>query len=314
MSETPPPELVAYSRDIIAKGSKSFAMASLLFAPEARASAYLLYAWCRHCDDAIDGQELGFAAPSRRSHDPRDALARLTALTSDALDGKPMAEPVFRALQWVVRHHGIPRSHPIALLDGFAMDVEGRRFATLDDTLAYSYHVAGVVGVMMAIVMGVRDEATLDRASDLGIAFQLTNIARDIVDDANAGRVYLPENWLADAGLKTADLARHDSNPKRFTLGQRLVAAAEPYYRSSEAGLPQLPWRSAWAVATAESVYRKIGFELDRRGPSAWDRRISTTKPQKLAALASGLARTLAIRRREPEPLPRTTLWTRPRA
>jgi 15-cis-phytoene synthase len=314
MSETAPPELVAYSRDIIAKGSKSFAMAARLFTPGTRTSAYLLYAWCRHCDDVVDGQELGFAAPSRANHHPREALARLTALTTDALDGKPMADPVFRSLQWVVRHHGVPRRHPLALLDGFAMDVDGRRFATLDDTLDYSYHVAGVVGVMMAIVMGVRDEAALDRASDLGIAFQLTNIARDIVDDANAGRVYLPEDWLADAGLTPADLARRDANPRRFALGQRLVAAAEPYYRSSEAGLPHLPWRSAWAVAAAESVYRKIGLELGHRGPSAWDQRISTTKPQKLAALASGLARTLAIRRRDAAPFPRTTLWTRPRA
>ncbi len=308
-------DLVQLSRNVITTGSKSFAMAARLFDFETRASAYLLYAWCRHCDDVIDGQEFGFSGPEPDTapHDPKAELRRLYALTNDALDGKPMADPTFRAFQRVALRHAIPRQHALALLEGFAMDVDRRRFVTLDDTLRYCYHVAGVVGVMMSGIMGARDEATLDRASDLGIAFQLTNIARDIVDDASAGRVYLPETWLAEAGLSPADLARRDSNPERFALGQRLIAVAEPYYRSSQHGLGHLPWRSAWAVATAGSVYRKIGNELTRRGPNAWATRISTSKPQKHAAVATGLARTLITRRRSAPPPSRAGLWTRPR-
>jgi phytoene synthase len=224
-----------------------------------------------------------------------------------------MADPIFRAFQRVALHHAIPRQLPLALLDGFAMDVDRRRFATLDDTLNYCYHVAGVVGVMMSIIMRARDDTTLDRASDLGIAFQLTNIARDIVDDANAGRVYLPETWLAEAGLSPADLMRRDANAQRFALGQRLITTAEPYYRSSQNGLPHLSWRSAWAVATAGSVYRKIGDELSHRGPTAWTTRISTSKPQKLAALVTGLAHAVTSRASTASPPPRTQLWTRPR-
>ena len=95
----------------------------------------------------------------------------------------------------------MPHRYPLEHLDGFVMDVEGREYHTLTDTVEYCYHVAGVVGVMMAYIMGVRDEPTLDRATDLGLAFQLTNICRDVVEDAEVGRVYLPLDWLTEAGV-----------------------------------------------------------------------------------------------------------------
>ena len=177
-------DLVALSREIIQKGSKSFATAARLFDPETRASAYLLYAWCRHCDDMIDGQELGYRIAGAPPHDPKRELARLQQMTADALAGKPTSDHMFAAFQRVVAKHAIPHQHAFELLAGFEMDVAGRHYASIDDTLSYCYHVAGCVGVMMAYIMGVREDDTLDRASDLGIGFQLTNIARDIVDDA----------------------------------------------------------------------------------------------------------------------------------
>lgn len=316
MTGEAPVDLVRLSGEIIQAGSKSFAAAAKLFDPETRASAHLLYAWCRHCDDVIDGQELGFVPADAAPHDPHAAFARLQQMTDDALAGKPMADPVFAAFQKVVQKHGIPRRHPLELLDGFAMDVSGRQYGSIDDTLSYCYHVAGVVGVMMAIIMGVRDDATLDRASDLGLAFQLTNIARDVVGDAAVGRIYLPRQWLAEAGISPDEIADEQNRPALFKVTERLLGLADTYYDSSAAGIAELPVRSGWAIATARVVYREIGREVVRRGPRAWDRRVSTSTAQKVMAVVQGGGAAVAARTlgRLATPAPRIGLWTRPKS
>ncbi len=317
MSEAtvPATDLVRLSETIIAKGSKSFAAAARLFDRETRAGAYLLYAWCRHCDDVIDGQELGFGSAPRTPAEMRASLEELRTKTRDALAGKPMSDPIFAAFQEVARRHQIPERYPFELLEGFAMDAEGLAYATIDDTLRYCYHVAGVVGVMMCHVMGARDAPTLDRASDLGLAFQLTNIARDVVDDAKVGRIYLPRAWLAEAAIPPEAILAPEHRAGLHALAVRLLSLAEPYYASSRVGLAQLPLRSRWAVATARNVYREIGREVERRGHCAWDTRVSTSRAQKLTAVVfggCGALATPATHRFCPAPS-REGLWTRPR-
>ncbi|HRD47671.1 MAG TPA: phytoene/squalene synthase family protein, partial [Caulobacter sp.] len=196
-------DLAAASRETIQKGSQSFAAAAALFDPQTRADAEMLYAWCRHCDDVIDGQMLGHEREMLAPDEVQRRLEDLYARTRSALAGEPTDDPAFAAFREVARRRAIPERYAIELIDGFAMDVAGRRYATIEDTLDYCWHVAGVVGAMMAIVMGVRpdDLATLRRAQDLGLAFQLTNIARDIVEDAQNDRFYLPADWLAAAGV-----------------------------------------------------------------------------------------------------------------
>jgi phytoene synthase len=308
------PDLVRLSQTIITKGSKSFAAAARLFDPETRAGAYLLYAWCRHCDDVIDGQDHGFAGTPRRQSDMQAALADLRSQTRAALAGEPMADPVFAAFQQVAQRHEIPAQHAFALLDGFAMDADSAEYRTIDDTLRYCYHVAGVVGVMMSYVMGVRDPATLDRASDLGLAFQLTNIARDIVDDATVGRVYLPRQWLAEAQIPVEAILAPEHRGALHGLAVRLLDVAEGYYASSMVGLADLPLRCRWAVATARIVYRAIGREVAVRGTKAWDARVSTSRARKLTAVAQGGLTALAapITRRFGAVPSRAGLWTRP--
>lgn len=287
MSTNSDEALIARSARTIAQGSKSFATAARLFDPATRASAVMLYAWCRHCDDVVDGQVLGHREATTPGGSEA-ALARLRVETAAAYRGERTDDPVFQAFAAVMRRHAVPEALPLQHLEGFAMDVAGTRYRTFEDTLRYCYHVAGVVGVMMGLVMTVRDPAVLDRASDLGIAFQLTNIARDLVDDARAGRVYLPDDWLASAGLTRDTLADGASRPALAGLAARLVGEAEPYYRSAAVGLRSLPLRSAWAIATALRVYRAIGIELVRAGPAAWDRRVSTSKARKLALVGLG--------------------------
>ncbi|MEO1264765.1 MAG: phytoene/squalene synthase family protein [Pseudomonadota bacterium] len=279
--------IVALSRERIEIGSKSFAGAARLFDPDTRASAYMLYAWCRYCDDVIDGQELGFPAASAAEPAMPERLYRIDRQTREAMAGRS-DEPVFEALARVTQKHEIPERHPLELIDGFRIDVERRPFLTLDDTLTYSYHVAGVVGVMMAYVMGVRERETLNRASDLGIAFQLTNIARDVIGDAAVGRVYLPEDWLVEAGVAISEVGDVRHRADVFGVTERLLDVADRYYESAEHGIADLPMRAGWAIAAARNVYRDIGNVIRARGPQAWDERAVVSKQRKLLGVAGG--------------------------
>ncbi|MEM8663373.1 MAG: phytoene/squalene synthase family protein, partial [Pseudomonadota bacterium] len=218
-----------YAHESLAKGSKSFAAAARLLPPSVRDDVAKLYAWCRHCDDVIDGQELGHG--ERQVDDPAGKLRTLRAQTDAALAGTPTGLPVFDGFGEVAARHGItpPLAHD--LLDGFAMDVAQARYDSLDALCAYCYGVAGAVGVMMALVIGVRPQEsdTLDRACDLGLAFQMTNISRDVIADAKTGRIYLPTDWLTEAGVPAdAEAVADPSN--RAAIWQttdRLVRAAE---------------------------------------------------------------------------------------
>ncbi|MBA1204098.1 phytoene/squalene synthase family protein [Pseudomonas capeferrum] len=311
MSSNVDQPLLAHAEQSIAQGSKSFAAASRLFDPRTRRAAVMLYAWCRHCDDVIDGQESGHDATLLSPTEAGQRLARLREQTRAAYTDAPLHTPAFQAFRQVASDHGIPADEALDLLQGFEMDVNGQHYETLEDTLQYCYHVAGVVGLMMGRVMGVRDAATLDRACDLGLGMQLTNIARDIIEDAQVGRCYLPQEWLRLADIPPGDLAEHEHRTALGLLAGRLVEHAEPYYASAEVGLAALPWRSAWAVATAASVYRQIGLKVQQAGQHAWDGRISTSKPEKLAAVLAGLWRTLT-RRWRARPARSRSLWQRP--
>lgn len=298
----------------IRRGSTSFALASRLFDARTRALVWDLYSWCRYCDDAVDGQTLGHDAR------PVDAAARLAHIVADteralAADGS-VAAGAFAALGRVARATGLPPSLPRAHLEGFAMDAAGRRYATLDDTLEYCFHVAGVVGLMMAWVMGARDGDALERGCDLGMAFQLTNIARDVGDDVAHGRIYLPADRLADAGAVLTPGRRLDPEqaPRVAAVVDGLLRDADRYYASAWHGLAALPWRSAWAVATARRVYREIGIGVRRRGAHAWETRVSTSAPRKLAGLAAAVGDVVATRGGTRPGADRRGLWTPPLA
>jgi len=304
--------LMQHATQTIAVGSKSFAAAAKLFDADTRRGVLMLYAWCRHCDDVVDGQELGFASAAPAPHDAVKELALLRDQTRRAYAGETMHDPAFAAFQEVALKHGIEPRHAYDHLAGFAMDVEEVRYETIEDTLRYCYHVAGVVGLMMANIMGTRDPAVLDRACDLGLAFQLTNIARDIVDDARIGRCYLPAAWLREAGIPQHEIALPRHRPALAKIAARLVDYAEPYYDSAYAGLAALPLRSSWAIASARLVYRQIGIEVKRRGPHAWDTRAGTGKLTKLALLLRGGLDALSSRiRTRTAPRP-ARLWARP--
>lgn len=311
--------LVSNSRDMIRKGSRSFALASRLFDTATRDHAWMLYAWCRHCDDEIDGQVLGMTPAGQTDRaaasDRMASLDHLRTETLRALAGEPVSEPAFQAFQRVAREHAIPEQYALELLAGFEMDVTGFRYHSIDETLLYCYRVAGIVGVMMALVMGVRDTDALQRAADLGIGFQLTNISRDVQDDARLGRCYLPAEWLRAAGVPADGIGRAEHRPAVTAVVGRLLGEADRYYQSAGMGLKSLSYRSAWAVATALGVYREIGRVAAGRDRQTGEARAVVSTRRKMLYLSGGALRALQAvtwdRWRGPTPRDRD-LWVLP--
>lgn len=309
--------VITHAHESIAVGSKSFALASRIFAPDMRDDAAMLYAWCRYCDDVIDGQDMGHGQIEDYRTGQRERLAFLTSRTRAALEGSALSGEgnenyIFQGLARVFQTHDIPHRHAYELIRGFEMDTDIRHYQTREDILDYCYHVAGVVGVMMAYVMGVREPKTLDRASDLGLAFQLTNIARDVIDDAKAERIYVPEDVLIEAGAPTlaTEIAKPENWPANHIAATTLLDMAEQYYDSAKVGIKDLPFRCAWAICAALSVYREIGEILRKGGPTAWERRVGASKGRKLA-LALGAALPAMARSRVKDTL-REKLYPRP--
>jgi phytoene synthase len=303
------------SRDIIAAGSKSFAAAAKLFNRDIREDVYFLYAWCRHCDDEIDGQSLGFGNEELTLAEQQRRLERIQKLTSAALNGQDISEPAFQGLRNVTQRHGIPPQYPLELIEGFSMDVEKCHYGKIEDTLLYCYHVAGVVGIMMAHIMGVRDKSVLKRAADLGIAFQLTNIARDVMDDAKNDRIYLPENWLADAGVPISGIAELENRKGVFQVVEKLLGVADRYYASAREGIQELPLSCAWAISAADRVYHNIGEIVLDRGAKAWDERAVAPAYRKIYwVLRSGFTalNVVSLQKRRVKIPRESSLWIKP--
>lgn len=301
--------LVAQAEAAIRAGSRSFRFASRLFDPVTRERAWLLYAWCRACDDFVDGQQFGHA-PGTNGATPA-SIYPLLQRTARALAGESVGDPPFDGLRLVALECGIPRWMVEDHLAGFALDVAGWKPTNEGDLLTYCYHVAGAVGCMMAMVMGVspEDEDTIERASDLGIAFQLANIARDIAEDHRAGRIYLPAEWLAEQGIDAAELLAARNLPALCVLARRLQSLVERYRASALVGAARLPPRSAWAVLSAAGIYGAIADKVVARGPKAWDSRTVIGRGAKLGHVARAAIRTWL----PTSQFGREGLWTRPR-
>lgn len=286
-------QLVAAAGETIRHGSKSFHMASRLFDRRTRERAWLLYCWCRHCDDVCDGQALGFATDRAQG-----TVAAVERLTAHVLAGETVGLLPFDALGALLAECPLPHRFVLDHVEGFKLDSAGWRPADEADLLRYCYHVAGAVGCMMAVVMGVppEEEETLARASDLGIAFQLSNIARDLRDDHEAGRCYLPAEWIDRHGLDRRDPLRPDRREALVAVARRLTDLALRYEASAHAGVAKLPFRARWAVLAAARVYGAIGRRVASLGASAWESRVTVPRGEKLSFLLPTLVEAIRTR------------------
>ena len=266
--------------ELMRGGSKSFFAASRLLPARLRPPAIALYAFCRLADDAIDDGD-----------DPVLAMADLKSRLAAIYAGRPGTEDADRALTVVVHRYGIPCGLLEPLLDGFLWASQGRRYETLADVEAYGARVAGTVGAMMSIIMGASTDTAIARASELGVAMQLTNTGSDIGDDARMGRLYIPRAGFREIGMDAdAWLANpvFDSRIAGFT--QRLLLRADALYRRGEFGLAELPWDCRPAIQAARLVYSEIGKQLDREGLNSVNHRTVVSTARKLALIAKATA------------------------
>lgn len=278
------PRDMAHCREAIRTGSLSFHAASKLLPSSVRDPALALYAFCRLADDAVDD-----------SDDKGPAVLGLRDRLDLVYAGRPRNAPADRAFAAVVAEFDMPGALPEALLEGLAWDASGRRYDSLSALLTYCARVAAAVGAMMCVLMRVRQADALARACDLGLAMQLTNIARDVGEDARAGRLYLPLDWLRDAGIDAeAFLADPVSTPALRDLTRRLLSEAETLYHRCEAGIPALPLRCRPGIFAARHVYAGIGGAVARQGYDSVTRRGRTTGWQKLGWLGLSVARSAA--------------------
>jgi phytoene synthase len=274
------PSDMAACRTLLKGGSRTFHAASLVLPRRVADPAIALYAFCRLADDAVD---LG----GNRSA----AVERLKERLDRAYRGHPANFPADRAFADVVGRFSIPRELPEALLEGLAWDTEGRRYETLPELYAYAARVAGAVGAMMTLVMGQRAPEIVARACDLGVAMQLTNIARDVGEDARAGRLYLPLSWLRDAAIEPeAWLAKPVFGSEIAAIVQRLLDAADALYGRATFGIEHLPRTCRPGIYAARALYAEIGRELERRGLDSISQRAVVSARRKLAVLGRTLA------------------------
>jgi phytoene synthase len=297
------------ARATIAAHSKSFALASRLLDARTRDQTAVVYTWCRRADDAIDEAAETSSELSRL----RDELT--------ASYGGHARDPVLASFGAVARERGIPLAYPAELLAGMAMDVADTRYATMADLRLYCWRVAGVVGLMMTHVFGIDDDRALVHAAHLGIGMQLTNICRDVVEDWQRGRLYLPDELLArhGAGGLVAELdTHHDAGapralpaaanaPIRRTV-RDLLALADRYYASGDRGLSALPWRAALAVKAASNVYRAIGTRIRARDCDVTAGRAHVSTSGKLARVMAAAARITFMRNARGARVPTRTL------
>lgn len=246
----------------IEQHSASFALAARLLPPRLGAEAAVAYAFCRRADDAID------LVPEERQP---AALARLRTELDAVYAGEALADPVLAAFQDVVLRRGVPREYPDALLDGMEMDVLSATYPDDDSLLVYCFRVAGTVGLMMSHILGVRSPEALRYAAHLGMAMQLTNVCRDVAEDWERGRLYVPRSLLT--GVAPSELVPEPGRPlpdaARAPLARAmelLLDRADGLYRSGDRGIPLLSFRSAVAVRTARRVYSDIGRVIRMRG------------------------------------------------
>ncbi len=265
----------------IVVGSRSFHSASLLLPRPIRRDVYALYAFCRTSDDLVDIAGAG----EQEIRTLRDRLDLIFA-------GRPADSSIDRALADVVARHALPYQAIAALIEGMEWDTRGFSCDTFEDVLAYSTRVAGSVGAMMAVLMGATSRSHLDRACDLGIAMQITNIVRDIGEDARNGRLYIPRAWFRDAGVDADAWLRSPVwTPLIAAFAQRLLGEADRLYCRADAGIAVLPARCRPAILSARLIYADIGRVVAARGYDSVNFRARVPGRRKLRLLAEACLR-----------------------
>jgi phytoene synthase len=262
-----------YCQDKAARSGSSFYYSFLFLPPERRAAITALYAFCREVDDVVD-----------ETPDPQIAATKLAWWRTelDRMYAESPQHPVTQALLPAVKRFNLPKEHLQEIIDGMEMDLTQTRYLDFKGLSLYCYRVAGVVGLMAAEIFGQTRRETSTYAVNLGTAFQLTNIIRDVGEDARRGRIYLPIEDLQKFGVNAADIlnARYSDN---FTaLIKFQIERAEQYYDKAMAALPDEDRKTQRAGLIMAAIYRTLLAEIRRENGRVLHQRISLTPIRKL--------------------------------
>jgi phytoene synthase len=273
----------ANSIEVLAKHGKSFRFAGRFLSPEVLQDCARLYHFCRMLDDVVD-----------ETDDTLKALAAVNKVRFD-LKQQSSSDPVVQDFIKLAHQYSFDSDAAQELLSGLASDLTKVECCSETELKRYSYRVAGVVGIFMCRIMGVNDVQALAHGIDLGIAMQMTNIARDVVEDAAAGRRYLPADWVEHCSPQEL-LSPNRQQAAVVRCGvKRLLSEADRHYYSAWKGLKYLPLRNRIAIAVAAEVYRGIGVKLSRHDYNIWDGRVRLGLLRKSALAMKALLKLLII-------------------
>jgi len=284
-------DVVSESRHVLSKHARTFNLASFFLSKTQKDDAAVVYALCRTIDDLVD-----------EADDPETGR-RDVKLLAEMLQGERPPSPLAAAFLEVAARRNIPLQAAHDLIEGVVSDV-GEVTVTSDAELVqYGYAVAGTVGLMMCGVIGVDQEWALAHAIDLGIGMQITNICRDVMEDASMGRIYVPTQRLVAAGINPEALRQGLVDQAQMaTVIEDLLALADVYYASGDQGMPAIPTRPRVAICAASRVYREIGGELARRDHDVTLGRAVVPMWRKVTCVAQAIGFAMRCRGLPPRP------------
>ncbi len=267
------------SEAAIKNGSKSFRIASLVLDKKSRNGAYLLYRWCRYCDDIID--------KAQSQNEAESALEFLYQNTKIALFENTKLESTspFYGLRQIANDYNIPHENFLKLLAGFKMDISKYPVRSKQDLDIYCFHVAGIVGLLMCPILDVKDESALKYADSLGRAMQLTNISRDVIEDFNMQRIYIPQDWLDEYSITKVSFLNSDIHDKLFKNVLKLLEWSDQYYIEGRKGIKYLPFRAGLSICIASFLYQGIGNKIRKIGIESFKKRTYLTGFEKIICI-----------------------------
>ena len=281
------PNAYDYCRQIAKHHAKTFYLATKFLPKRQQNPIFAMYALLRTVDDLVDLAQDKLSNGQLTREAINDSIADWKVRLRACYDGKPSNDPILMAWQDTLRHYSIPIDLPLDLIDGVAMDIDFKTFETFDELYVYCYKVASVVGLMTVEIFGYSNKKALQHAIDLGIAMQLTNILRDIGEDIDRNRIYLPLEDLRRFDYSREEFMSRTMNDKFVALMKFQIERARKYYASADLGIPMLERNSRLAVGISSRNYSDILKAIEENGYDVFTRRAYRSLYQKLSTLPS---------------------------
>ncbi len=286
-------EAYSYCKNISKKHAKTFYLASLFLPKKQQNPIFAIYALLRTVDDVVDMAEDKFQDGLITTDEISVMLEGWKSRLKACYAGNVDNDPIMLAWQDTLKSYAIPIELPLDLMDGVAMDIEFKPFETFDELYVYCYKVAAVVGLMTSEIFGYREKQALEHAIELGIAMQLTNILRDVGEDVDRGRIYLPLEDLRRFNYSKEEFMQKRINNNFTNLMKFQIERARSYYRSSEKGIPMLERQSRFGVCISSINYGNILSAIEKNNYDVFSKRAYRSFYQKISTIPYVLYKTM---------------------